>query len=201
MHEVLTWPVGRDGEDEAVLSRIKPPIQPVAIYIGAATVGGAAVGTLIATTGHVARYLPETTLRTGALTIILVAAALELMHRVAPLPQPQRQVPRAWTLWPSRNRTAAAFGLVIGAGVFTYFQHATMYVLGTLLLFAPTVQAGIVLGAVYGLGRGIPVLITWVVNVVAGRRVAWDRLVAARRHAAVGLTALSMVAVWRWPLI
>jgi hypothetical protein len=199
MHEVLTWPVGREGDDP-ILSRIRPPLRPVVIYIAAAGAGGSAAGAMIAARGGAARYFPAPGVRAGAFVLIISAAVLELLHRVAPLPQPQRQVPRDWTLWPSRDKTAAAFGVVIGAGVFTYFQHATMYALGALLLFAPTVPAGLVVGAGYGLARGFPVLLTWFVNVFTGRRVSWYRLVGGRRYFASALAVLSIFAVWTWPL-
>jgi hypothetical protein len=94
---------------------------------------------------------------------LLGAAAvwLEMSGRVAPLPQRRAQVPRRWTLWRSKSRTAAAFGFMLGAGVFTYLHHATAYVLALVILVSASPVAGVLIGGVYGLTRGVMLAYAW----------------------------------------
>lgn len=201
MPEVFTWPVGRAGDDEQrLLAQRRAPLKPIAVFVVSSALAGAAAASLLAVAG--AALSNVVVLHDGgnylAAALAALAILLELGQRVSPLPQPQRQVPREWTLWPSRTVTGAAFGGVIGAGVFTFFQHATIYVFGLALLASPTMSAAAACGAVYGLTRAAPVPITWVVNVWRGKRIPWYRLSHMRGRVSLVLAAVSVATLCGW---
>jgi hypothetical protein len=108
--------------------------------------------------------------------VVLVASVLQVRGRVSPLPERRAQVPTRWLQWRSRASTATAFGLVIGAGAFTRLRHATAWVLALALVAAPTIWAAVACGAIYGAVRGLPLLITWTLDVTARQRPAWERV-------------------------
>jgi len=128
MNDVFAQPVGCRPRRPAEGLR-RPPLSPVLAYALAAIAGGMLVGTTLAFIGDgLARALPGAAVRGALVFVALLGAAaiwLEMSGRVAPLPQRHAQVPRRWTLWGSKSRTAAAFGFMLGASVFTYLHHAT----------------------------------------------------------------------------
>lgn len=166
MNQVLiTCPVGHDGETNRVDLR---NLRDIAAHVFAAGGGGALVAGMLAEAGTAARGLDPTTkssvvLACGLLTAAL-AIGLELRGRVRPLPERRRQVPRGWLIWRRRWLTAAAFGFMLGAGVFTHLRHATMYALGAMVFLAPSIQAAVVVGAAYGANRGATVMYAWLVR-------------------------------------
>ena len=200
MPEVFTWPVGRAVDvKDPLLSRQPAPRLPIAAFVLTSTVAGTATALLLATGGKLA-HVRDAPMAANwvAGSLAVLAIWLELRQRVAPLPQPQRQVPRAWTLWPSRTATGAAFGAMIGAGVLTFLQHATIYILGLALLAAPSMAAAAFCGAVYGFTRAAPVPLSWVANVWFGRRIPWHRLTAYRGRVSVLLAAAAVMALSNW---
>jgi|SRR3954447_263453 hypothetical protein len=157
MNQVFTQPVGRDPNTRAAVS-------PYLAYAAAVTVGGGLTGALLSSAGlAVRRAVPHAAiwLWLPALGLIAAAIALERKGRVRPLPQRHAQVPRAWTLWPSRVRLGLAFGFLLGAGVFTYLHHATAYVLGALIVLSPNLTAGVVIGCAYGATRAFLLGVAW----------------------------------------
>jgi hypothetical protein len=166
MNDVFAQPVGcRPGRPSKELRR--PPLSPVLAYALAAIAGGMLVGTTLALIGDgLARTLPVAAVRGALVFVALLGAAavwLEMSGRVAPLQQRRAQVPRRWTLWRSKSRTAAAFGFMLGAGVFTYLHHATAYVLALVILVSASPVAGLLIGGVYGLTRGVMLAYAWAV--------------------------------------
>lgn len=164
MNDVFAQPVGCRPRSPAEGLR-RPPLSPVLAYTLAAIAGGMLVGTTLAFIGDgLARTLPGAAVR-GALVFVAllgaVAVWLEMTGRVAPLPQRRAQVPRRWTLWGSKRRTAAAFGFMLGASVFTYLHHATAYVLALVILVSASPVAGTFIGGVYGLARGVMLAYAW----------------------------------------
>jgi hypothetical protein len=124
---------------------------------------------------------------------VLAALLAELAGQVAPLPQRRRRVPRKWLLWNKPVLTAAAFGAVIGAGVFTYLGHATMYALGAVVALSPSIGTAAFVGAVYGVARGATLLSTWIVDRYRGRSIPWTSLFAARKRVSRGLAMSAFV--------
>lgn len=131
----------------------------VFVYLLSATIAGSLTGLVLASVGGGASRNGSGTggrLLLAFLSILILFSAWQQWRgRVSPLPERHAQVPRRWLLWPSPVLTAAAFGLVLGAGVFTYLHHASAYALGSLLIMAPSKPAGVAIGAVYGSTWGL----------------------------------------------
>jgi Na+/H+ antiporter NhaC len=70
---------------------------------------------------------------------------------------------------------------MIGAGSLTFLEHATAYVLAVLILTGPGVGVGAAIGAFYGAARALPLVLTWISDVRAARRLQWERLFDLRR--------------------
>ena len=127
------------------------------IYLAATTAGGALLGALLGGIGAGLRALVPF----GALLVIaaLLAAAYGLHEAgVWRLPHPERawQVPNSWIM-ERPVLGAVAFGLILGAGIFTFIPFTSFYLLLVWELLAGPV-AGAVLGGAYGLARALPVL-------------------------------------------
>jgi hypothetical protein len=191
---VLTWPVGRDvkitGENRGL-----PPIAPPIAYVVAATLGGTITGAAVGALGVSLRSGLGNfsgALTGGAVTIALVAIVLQWQGKLAPLPERRAQVPRHWLLWRRPALTAAAFGLMIGAGVLTHLRYASAYVLGALLLIAPSVAVASALGGLYGASRGLKLLETWLGDRYLQRS---DDPAEGRRYFRLGDRAMAIIAV------
>jgi hypothetical protein len=167
----------------------------VALYTGGSIAGGAITGALIGTTGALvdrAGGVVETLLTGAAVAVAAAAIVLELLHRVAPLPERHRQVPREWVNWRHRSLTGAAFGLMIGAGALTFLEHATAYVLAVLIFLGPGAGVGGAVGAVYGATRALPLITTWAADRRGTRRLNWEALFRVRDVTPVVLVAASL---------
>jgi hypothetical protein len=196
---VLTWPVGR-GTQESGTARRPAPFGPVAAYALSSGLGGAVTGFVVAYVGAAIRAVSATAgvaLLAVAGATALIALVCEWRGRVSPLPERRAQVPRRWLLWRRPTLTAAAFGLVIGSGVLTHLKHAAAYALGAIVLLVPSVGVGALIGATYGLGRGMTLMLTWVGDRFVGRRPPWPqsgrRSIALNR--ALATTALISLVV------
>jgi hypothetical protein len=186
MNDSFTWPVGCAAHLESRPAE-RPPVGPIVAYPIGCTAGGALVGFLLAFVAGLARnasWAVDMSIIAGATGTSAAAVLLEFAGQVAPLPQRQAQVPRRWLLWKHSSLTAGAFGFLIGGGVSIYLQHATVYVLAAIIVIAPSPTTGMVIGAVYGLSRGLMLVATWVGDRYGRRRVDWDRV--GRARAAVG---------------
>lgn len=180
MMDVFTWPVGRAAQQSATS---KPPAGPPLAYLLGASIGGLATGVALSLVGsvtglHETPAAPWILLGAGA-----VAAGLEYAGHMRILPERRRQVPRRWLRWRSRSTTAGAFGLMIGAGVFTRLEHAVAYGVAAIAMIALPLEAAAVVGAVYGGARGSSLAVTWLTDIYWGRRLDWEVLV--RRPALV----------------
>jgi hypothetical protein len=190
----VAGPVGHEAEESQVK---RSPFHPVAVYVLAAGLGGAVVGTLIGAVGVLVHALLPYPAWLGLVAALLAlgafSVALEMRRRVAPLWQRRAQVPREWTHWRSRTRTAAAFGLLIGGAIFTFLDHAVAYVLGVSILIFVSPLMGFLVGLVYGVTRGSMLLVAW----LRRSRLQSEREDAAWRLAGsalplLGLSALSL---------
>lgn len=163
-------------------------------FITSSAGAGAVLGLILGVAGQ----LIPLPFRGGLLVgTALIAVAIELG---LPLPRPQRrrQVPSAW-----RDRLpppvfVSLYGALLGAGVFTFVPHATLYVvLAGAALAGPLPGAFIML--VYGGARSLPVLWTihWQIDDAAYGGLAltrWDRSV--RRVNAAAVVAATVVFGW-----
>jgi hypothetical protein len=159
----ITCPVGHAGKGEG-----RPDIGDlgvIACYVAASTLGGVTVAIVLNRLGNALRWLDPSSNDIG---LVVVAAAtmvpvlvLQLTGRIDPLPQRHQQVPRRWLGWRRRSLTAAAFGLMLGAGALTHLRYAVMYVLAIATLAAPSPWMAACVGAVYGASRGAMLFYTW----------------------------------------
>lgn len=100
----------------------------------------------------------------ASIVILGVAALLFALHElnIVRLPSPQVgwQVP-AWWMRRSRLLGNTLYGLVLGAGVFTFIPFASFYLLMALefVAGAADLRAAVALGMVYGIMRGLPAVL------------------------------------------
>jgi sulfite exporter TauE/SafE len=128
------------------------------LYVLAATAGGAALGALMGLLGAALQPLVPLPLALALAVALAVAYGLH-EARVWRLPHPERQwqVPNSWIV---RRPLlgAVAFGLVIGAGVFTFIPFTSFYILLAWQALSGSPLVGALLGGVYGLARALPVV-------------------------------------------
>jgi hypothetical protein len=199
MSFVLTWPVGRDKDS----GPDPPPFAPVGAYALASALGGGSMGFVIAQVAAVVRDesgLTHTALGAAAAVTATAAVVLQWTGRLRPLPERRAQVPRRWVRWRRRTVMAAAFGLIIGSGALTYLKHASAYALAALIVLAPSIFAGALVGALYGLSRGMTLVADWIGDRFVGRRPTWPGLgqgtsALNRALATAALLALAAVLV------
>jgi len=165
---VLTWPVGRAADGDG--SRQPAPAGPVLAYLAGTTLGGTLTGLVVGAVVALLEPLPDAVMVAAAGALLLAAVVSEVRGTIAPLPERRGQVPRTWLAWPSRTRTALAFGIMIGAGVATFLKHAVAYALLAIALVAPSPWAAVLVGTGYGLARGGTLLVTWLGDSYVGRR-------------------------------
>jgi hypothetical protein len=193
MRTVLTWPVGHAAQPQR--ASVTAPLRHVLVYAASCTFGGAIVALALASVAMAMRAAGDvlaTALVLMACSVATFAVVCEWRGAVRPLPERSRQVPRHWLLWPCRSCTAAAFGLMLGAGVFTHLLHAAMYVVAALIVLAPSVAAGVAVGVIYGGTRGAIVLVTWAADRRSRPRPPWQRLATtgATSHRGLAIAAL-----------
>jgi hypothetical protein len=96
----------------------------------------------------------------GLGVLALIFALQELSIIKLPMPQVGWQVPKSWQR-SSRLTGNTLYGIVLGAGIFTYIPFASFYLLLVWYMVAGAVslQAAVLLGMTYGLFRGIPAVV------------------------------------------
>jgi hypothetical protein len=89
----------------------------------------------------------------------LVFALKELNILRIPTLQIGWQVPASW-MRPSRVLGNTLYGIVLGAGIFTFIPFAGFYLLlmWEIAAGAASLQAAVLLGMVYGVARGVPAI-------------------------------------------
>ena len=169
------------------------------LYIAASALSGALVGGLVAAIGGVAEHVLPAVVLFGLAGLLGLAYGLhELGIFHLPHPEHKWQVPNEWI---ARRPLfgAVAFGLTIGAGVFTFIPFTSFYVLLAWELALGNVWAGALLGAAYGLARGLPVITGGVVTGRGGSIVPVHlRILGATpgiHRATAGLLVLSALAL------
>lgn len=180
----------------------RAPLAPVAAYSAGTVAGGTVMGLLLAAIGSaLVGSLPSAAVVAAVALITAVAVFLQLRGSLGPLPQRHAQLPSRWMRWRSRTRLGVAFGLVLGAGVFTYLHHATAYVLGALLVISASPQVGAIAGATYGLSRAAMLVLAWahrdwtgrgdVVVTAIGKAATRSLPVAAAGSAVIAVAAIN----------
>lgn len=195
MNEVFARPVGRGPDGDGPASRA--PGAPVAAYSAGMVLGATGTAVLVALIGRAAGDASIWALLAGAGGVTVLAAIAQARGRVSPLPERRAQVPQRWLAWPA-TRVGAAFGLMLGASVFTLLHHATIYALAAALLVAGSVPVAIAVGAIYGAARALHVVGAWAHpgdHQEQARRVDSRAAVAARALPAVSLITFALTAV------
>jgi len=134
----------------------------VVVYVLASTAGGALVGLVLGLLGTaVYRVVPGLSAAWPVLLVGLLALLYGLHEaQLLRLPHPERgwQVPNAWIRrWPLGG--TALFGLILGTGLFTFIPFTSYYVVLAWEAGTGSLVLGTLLGAAYGLLRGLPVLV------------------------------------------
>jgi hypothetical protein len=159
----------------------------VSAYVSASIAGGAMLGLVLGAAG---RLLPAGS-PTSRLVAFAVAAVIGLLldARIGglPLPTVSRQVDENWL---SRYRGwvyGGGFGFQLGLGMVTIVTTSTVYLTFLLALLSGSSAVGVVLGAVFGGVRALPVLALRGVHQP-------DQLRAAHRRLQAGAPAASRAA-------
>jgi hypothetical protein len=132
----------------------------VFMYTAGATVGAALLAMLLGGIGQgLHALLPSVgyAWAVGLLGIFaLVFALKELNILKIPTPQIGWQVPASW-MRPSRVLGNTLYGIVLGAGIFTFIPFASFYLLlmWEIVAGAVSLQAAVLLGMIYGVSRGV----------------------------------------------
>jgi hypothetical protein len=195
MNYVFACPVGRGN----LIERLdRPALRPVVAYSLGAMAGGALVGVTISALGNWAssRMQSPWSLLVVGLAAALSAYAAKLewtTGAVRPFPQRERQVPRPWTLWRSKTRSAAAFGMMLGGGVFTFLHHASAYVLAVALFLSAAPAVGAAAGVTYGGVRALTLVEAWWRREPA--EVMTERVVRRRGASAAALRYVALISV------
>jgi sulfite exporter TauE/SafE len=140
--------------------------QPTAHVVHAfgSAIGAGVIGATLALVGRVLlSAAPSSTYGPTAAGVAGTVAALYVWHEIGvvrlPMPQVPRQVPASWRFRFAPTAMSLAYGVVLGAGVFTHVWTASFYVLAVWVALTANPLAGGVALAAFGLARAIPVLV------------------------------------------
>jgi MFS family permease len=127
------------------------------MFICAAIIGGAAVGTLLGYLGLLVMSDVELRWRLG-LVVVGLAAGLAWETVAGRVPGPRRQVNERWLDDYRRWVYAVGFGAQLGAGITTIVVSSAVYAVCVAALASASPVAGAIIGAVAGGLRGAAVL-------------------------------------------
>ncbi len=143
---------------------------PGAVVGGIATFGLlSALGELIHGVGGQAAYLVA--------AAIAIAAAVAEARGTRIVPQIRRQLPESWRWTMPMPVAAALYGILLGLGFTTFVLSFGVWALAGISLALGDPAAGLVIGAAFGVGRALPVVL--VAPVV-------DRRIGSQVHRADG---------------
>ncbi len=151
-------PLGKEAKDVASW------LVRVVMYAAGTTVGAALLSLALGLLGAgLHTLLPGVGLEV-AVAALGVAALVFALHELSvvrlPAPQVGWQVPASW-MRRSRLLGNTLYGLVLGAGIFTFIPFASFYLLLALELVAGAadLRAAVLVGMVYGAMRGLPAVL------------------------------------------
>ena len=127
-------------------------------FVAGALAGGAVLGAGAAVGAWLASAVPVPV----AVTVIAVCALVTVASDVGPisLPGHPRQVNEHWLGRYRRWAYASGFGFQIGTGFATYIMTAAVYLVPALGVLSGSPPLALALGVVFGLVRGLAVLIS-----------------------------------------
>ena len=126
------------------------------VYGGTAAASGAATGFLYTTIVYLLSFGLPPAIKGGGLALISAAFVFHEWNWIRlKVPENRWQVPHTWVSGPPM-RNMAVWGLILGAGIFTYIPHITFHLLYLYLGFFKEPVYGLLFGALYGFSRAIP---------------------------------------------
>jgi hypothetical protein len=133
----------------------------VILYTLGSTLGAALLALLLGLAGMgLGAVLPNigygwVTALFGVLALVFALKELNIIK--LPALQIGWQVPQSW-MRPSRTLGNTLYGIVLGAGIFTFIPFASFYLLlmWEVAAGAASLQAAVMLGVIYGFFRGLP---------------------------------------------
>jgi len=175
----------------------------VAWYLIGSVLAGAGLGAVAGLSGqlgagviHAAGLRPPAGVSLALLSLAAAAGAVaDIVVRGRALPGPRRQVDEDWLARYRGWVYGGGFGVQLGVGVSTIVTSASVYVTWAAAVLSASPGAGAVIGVVFGLARGLPVLGMRRVRSAATLAAVHRRLAAAEpaaRRATVA--ALGLVA-------
>jgi hypothetical protein len=172
-------------------------------FVAGAVAGGATLGGLMALGALVVRAVGPAP-RVVVVTVLVVAVACSASDRgltARRIPFHRRQVNERWLDGYRPWVYGAGFGWQIGCGLATYIVTAGVYLLVVLGVATGEPRVALALGALFGLVRGLAVLVGRTVTSSASlhalhRRLARLDPVSAAATAAVEATAALVAAAW-----
>ena len=152
MNREFAWPVGQhEGEGHERARR--SPLSVVLVFAASSTIGGLLLGAAIGLIGVLSSGVPRSWMLGPASVVIFLAIVLEVTGRMGFFPERHGQVPTSWLHHGSI--TAAGFGLLLGAGVFTWIHHAAAYAIATTLIYLGHLNVAVAAGLIFGATRGL----------------------------------------------
>ena len=128
-----------------------------AFHIVGAAVGGALLGLVFGAAGAVLAEVVGEPVRLALLLVVVVAAAvLETAGRRPP--SWRRQVNEVWLTTYRGWVYGGGFGVQLGAALATIVTSPLTYVMAAAALLVGSVAGGVVIGATFGLARGLTLL-------------------------------------------
>jgi hypothetical protein len=134
----------------------------IAWHLVGLLLGGATLGLLVAALGHLIGFLVDIDTRKPAFAaaglVSLVYATRELGFTSVPYPQLRRQVPRWWSLVFKPGAYSFLYGVLLGLGFVTHVWVASLFPVVTFAALDASAAAATVLGVVFGVARGLPLV-------------------------------------------
>jgi hypothetical protein len=171
----------------------------VTAYLVGATLGGAVTGTAFGVLGLPLRWLGPSTTQIALVAVVLGLAALafDASGGRLRLPRTSHQVNEDWTSIYRGWVYGFGWGFELGMGLVTVVTAATIYLVFALAFLTASPALGALIGATFGLARGLVILSASRVHSPDALLTFHRRLqesAAVARAAAVGADALVVVA-------
>lgn len=166
-----------------------------AAYLVGLVVGGVALGAFAGALGVLLATASWGAWRWGLLAIAaLLAAAADTGHVPLRTDGWRRQVDERWLTTYRGWVYGLGFGLQLGFGLVTIVTSASIYLLVVVAILTGDLMQAVLLGALFGAVRALPVLLTWPVR--GPRRLrSVHRLLAVNARRATGVTVAAQVAI------
>lgn len=147
------------------------------VYNGTAAVSGGVIGFLYTAIVYLLSFGLAPEIKLSLLILVSTAFILHEWNWIRlKVPQNRWQVPHTWVSGPPM-RNMAVWGLILGAGIFTYIPHITFHLLYLYLGFFKDPVHGLLFGALYGFSRAIPAALFGLI----GSRMILDRIPRIRK--------------------